>query len=127
MLLTTRQVTKIRNAVANNKSTDKNLSKVQISKVIQSGGSSGSLLGNLGKKVLTNIAIFLTRNNLPGLVSNLTSNAVNKTERKISGKGAVRAGKGFTILNLNEDMNDVIKIIKSLEELGVLIDGVSEQ
>ena len=127
MLLTTRQVTKIRNAVANNKSTDKNLSKVQISKVIQSGGSSGSLLGNLGKKVLTNIAIFLTRNNLPGLVSNLTSNAVNKTERKLSGKGAVRAGKGFTILNLNEDMNDVIKIIKSLEELGVLIDGVSEQ
>ena len=127
LLLTTRQVTKIRNAVANNKSTDKNLSKVQISKVIQSGGSSGSLLGNLGKKVLTNIATFLTRNNLPGLVSNLTSNAVNKTERKISGKGAVRAGKGFTILNLNEDMNDVIKIIKSLEELGVLIDGVSEQ
>ena len=127
LLLTTRQVTKIRNAVANNKSTDKNLSKVQISKVIQSGGSSGFLLGNLGKKVLTNIAIFLTRNNLPGLVSNLTSNAVNKTERKISGKGAVRAGKGFTILNLNEDMNDVIKIIKSLEELGVLIDGVSEQ
>ena len=127
LLLTTRQVTKIRNAVANNKSTDKNLSKVQISKVIQSGGSSGSLLGNLGKKVLTNIAIFLTRKNLPGFVSNLTSNAVNKTERKISGKGAVRAGKGFTIFNLNEDMNDVIKIIKSLEELGVLIDGVSEQ
>ena len=127
LLLTTRQVTKIRNAVANSKSTDKNLSKVLVSKVIQSGGSSGSLLGNLGKKVLTNIAIFLTRNNLPGFVSNLTSNAVNKTERKISGKGAVRAGKGFTIFNLNEDMNDVIKIIKSLEELGVLIDGVSEQ
>ena len=26
----------------------------------------------------------------------------------------------------NEDMNDVIKIIKSLEDLGVLIDGVTE-
>ena len=80
LLLTTRQVTKIRNAVANNKSTDKNLSKVQISKVIQSGGSSGSLLGNLGKKVLTNIAIFLTRNNLHR--NNLTSNAVNISENK---------------------------------------------
>ena len=26
----------------------------------------------------------------------------------------------------NEDMNDIIKIIKSLEDLGVLIDGVTE-
>ena len=35
------------------------------------------------------------RDNLPGLVRNLTSNAINKFERKISGKGAVRTGKGF--------------------------------
>ena len=30
---------------------------------------------------------------LPGLVSNLTPNAINKFGRKISGKGAVREGK----------------------------------
>ena len=106
-------------------STDIKLSKTQISKIIQSGGSFGSWLGNLGKKVLTNIAIPLARDNLPGLVSNLTSNAINKFDRKISGKGAVRAGKGFTLFVLNEDMNDV-KIIKSLEDSSVLIDGVTE-
>ena len=61
------------------------------------------------------------------LVSNLTSNAINKFERKISGKGGVRAGKGFTLFISNEDMNDIIKIIKSLEDLGVLIDGVTEK
>ena len=52
-----------------------------ISKVIQSGGSFGSWLGNLGKKALINIDIPLARDNLPGLVSNLTSNAINKWKR----------------------------------------------
>ena len=65
-------------------------------------------------------------NNLPGVVSNLTSNVINKFERKISGKGAVRAGKRFILFISNGDMNDIIKIIKSLEYSGVLIDGVSE-
>ena len=40
-------------------------------------------------------------------------------------KGA-RAGKGFTLLISNEYMSDIIKIIKSLEDSGVLIDGVTE-
>ena len=38
LLLTTRQKTKIRNAFNNNMSTDFKLSKVQINKIIQSGG-----------------------------------------------------------------------------------------
>ena len=47
----TRQTNKIRNTFANNMSADINLSKAQISKIIQSGGSSGSWLANLvGKK-----------------------------------------------------------------------------
>ena len=88
LFLTRRQTTKIKNAFANNMSTDMKLSKAQISKIIQSGGSFGSWLGDLGKKALRNIAITLTRDNLPGLVSNLTSSAINKFERKISRKGA---------------------------------------
>ena len=74
-------------------STDIKLSKAQISKIIQSGGSCGSWLSNLVKKALTNVAIYLARDNLPRLVSNLASNAINKFERKISVKEAVRAGK----------------------------------
>ena len=77
LFLTTNQITKIINAFANNISIDIKLSKAQISKIIQSGGSLGSCLGNLGKKPLA-------RDNLPGLVRNLTSNAITKFERKIS-------------------------------------------
>ena len=47
-------------------------------------------------------------------------------KKEISGKGAARVGKGFTLFISNKDMNDIIKIIKSLEDSGVLIDGVTE-
>ena len=41
----------------NNRSTDIKLRKVQIPKIIESGVSFGSWLGNLGKRALKNIAI----------------------------------------------------------------------
>ena len=107
-------------------STDMKLSKVQITKIIQSVGAFGSWLGNLGKKSLRNIYFPLARENLPGVVSNLTSNVTNKFEREIRGKGAVRAGKGFILFNSNEAINNIIKIIKSLQDSNVLIDGVTE-
>ena len=52
LLLTTRQTTKPRNAIENNISTDVKLSKAQISKIIQSGGFLGKLLGPLLKSGL---------------------------------------------------------------------------
>ena len=55
LFLRTRQTTKIRNAFAKNMSTDIKLIKAQISKIIQSGGSFCSWLGNLGKKALTKL------------------------------------------------------------------------
>ena len=126
LFLTTRQTTKIRNTFASNMSVDIKLSQAQISKIIQSGGSFGSWLANLGKKAPTNVAIPLARDNLSGLVSNLALNAINKFKRKISGKGADGAGKGFTLFISNKDMNDIIKIIKSLVDSAVFIDGVTE-
>ena len=78
------------------------------------------------KKALEKIAILLARGNLPRLVSNLASNAINKFEKKVSAKIAVRAGKRFTLFVSNEYINNNIKIIKSLEDSGVLIDGVTK-
>ena len=49
LLVTTRQTTKLRNAINNNMSSDIKLSKAQIKKVIQSGGFLGKLLGPLLK------------------------------------------------------------------------------
>ena len=104
-LFLTKQTIKIRNAFANNMSTDMKLSKAQISKIIQSGGSFGSWLGNLGKKALTHVAVPLARDNLPGLVSNLilnaiNKNAINKFERKIIGK------------NLSEQEKDLLYLFR---------------
>ena len=109
LLLTTRQTTKIRNDFTNNTSKEIRLSKAQISKIIQSRESFGSWQGNLFKKVVTDFEIPLARDNLFGLVSNLAPNSINKFERKI----AARAEKGITLFILNEDMNYIIKIIKS--------------
>ena len=57
LLLTTRQKTKLKNGFNNNMSTYLKLSKAQISKIIQSGGFLGRLLGPLLKTGLPLIKI----------------------------------------------------------------------
>ena len=76
--------------------------------------------------MLKNIAISLARNNFPGLVRNLSSNAINKFERNISEKRTARAGKIFTLFILNKNLDDIIKIMNSLEDSNVFIDGITE-
>ena len=49
LLLTTRQITKLRNNIENNLKTDIKLNKAQISKIIQFGGILGKRLGLLLK------------------------------------------------------------------------------
>ena len=93
LFLTTRQTT-----CDNSMPADIKISKAQISKIIQSGGSFGSWLGSLGNKAITNIAIPLARDNLAGLVSNLISNAINKFERNICGKEQWEAEKDLIYL-----------------------------
>ena len=56
----------------------------------------------------------MVTDNLRGIVRSLNSSAINKLERKINGKGAVRAGKRFILFISNDDMNDIIKSIKLL-------------
>ena len=41
------------------------------------------------------------------------------------GRGVVRRSKGITLVISNEDMDDIIRFIESLQNSGVLIDGVS--
>ena len=78
LFLTTTQTTKIRNAFANIMSARIKLSKAQIYTIIQSGGFLRNILGNLGRKVITDLAVPLARDDLPGLVRNLASNAINR-------------------------------------------------
>ena len=60
------------------------------------------------------------------MASNTTSKVIHKLGIKISGKGAVSVGKGFTLFISNKNINDIIKIIKSLEKSNVLIEGATE-
>ena len=66
LLLMTRQKTKPRNAFNNNMSTDLKLSKDQISKIIQSGESLGSLLSKMAGPLMK-IAIPLAKHVLAPL------------------------------------------------------------
>ena len=59
---------------------------------------------------------------------------LSKKKKKMRGRAAIatkragagRAGKWITLAVPNEDMDDIIRIIKSLKNSGVFIDGVSE-
>ena len=56
------------------------------------------------------------------------SSILDTFEIEINRKGAVRAGKVFTLFISNEDMDDIIKIrkLESLENSGLLIDCMTE-
>ena len=64
----------------------------------------------------------MARDNLPWLVSNLTSNSINKFERKISGKKDLP----YLVRMKIWMMSDIIKIIKSLVNSSVLIYRIIE-
>ena len=66
LLLTTRQNTKLRNAINNNLATDIKLSKAQIKKLIQSGGFLGKLLSKLAGPLMK-VALPLAKNVLAPL------------------------------------------------------------
>lgn len=42
------------------------------------------------------------------------------------GRGVVKAGKGIALVISNKQLHDIIRIIKSLENSGALIDGISK-
>ena len=63
---------------------------------------------------------------MPKLATKATSSILDKFQRKISGQGVVRAGKEFTLFISNEDMDDIIKLVESLENSGLFVDGANE-
>ena len=46
--------------------------------------------------------------------------------KKISGEGAVRSGMGFNSFILNEDIDYIIRIVKSLVSSTLLIGGATD-
>ena len=75
---------------------------------------------------MLDLTVLLAKDVLPKLATKTTSSVLDKLERKLSGKGAVRAEKGFTLFISNEDVDDIFKIVESLKKLGLLIDSATE-
>ena len=119
LLLTTRQNTKLRNAINNNLSTDITLSKAQIKKLIQSGGFLGKLLSKLAGPLMK-VAMPLAKNVLAplGLIAAM-STIDGSIQKKIH-------GSGVKLIIEQEDKNDIMKIIEALENSGILLKGISK-
>ena len=81
LLLTNRQVANIRKAFATNTSTDIKLSKTQLSKMIQSGGFLGNLLGKLAGPLMK-VAMPLAKNVLPPLGISAAMSAIDGSIKK---------------------------------------------
>ena len=120
LLLTNRQVANICQAFANHSSTDIKLSKTQLSKMIQSGGFLGNLLGKLASPLIK-VAMPLATNVLAPLGLSAAMSAIDGSiKKKMLGSGTT------TLIISNDEMDDILKIVKSLEDSGVLLKGVSE-
>ena len=122
-LLINRQVSNLRKAFANYLSAHIKLSKTQLSKMIQSEGFLGRILGPLlktGLPSIKNVIKPLDKNVLIPLgLTAAASAAIAGIYKKILGS------KNTTLIISNDQINDIIKIIKSLEHSGLLLKGVS--
>ena len=125
LLLTDRQVSSICKAFANNSSVDIKFSKTQLSKIIQSGRFLGKLLGPLlktGLPLVKSVITPLAKSVLIPLGLTAAASAADAgIHKKILGSG------GHTALIIsNNEIEYLIKIVKSLEDSGLLLKGVTE-
>ena len=96
------------------------MSKTQISKIIQSGGFLGKLLGPLLRTGLP-----LMKNVIKPLAKSVSLTAAMSAvdagiQKKIFNSGTI------TLVISNEEMNDIIKIVQALEDSNILLKGVTK-
>ena len=128
LLLTNRQVANIRKAFANHLSTDIKFSKVHLSKMIQSGGLLGKFLDPLlenGLPLIKSVIKPLAKSVLIPLGLTAAASAADAgIHKKILESGS--ANNNTILIISNDEMDDISKIVKSLEDSEVLLKGVSE-
>ena len=124
LLLTDKQISTVRKTFSNNSSTDIKFSKTQFSKMIQSGGFLGKLLGPLlktGLPLISNVIKPSAKSILIPLGLTAAASAADAgMHKKILWSG------NATLIVSNSDMEDLIKIVKSLEDSGLLLKGVTK-
>ena len=126
-LLANTQVSNLRKAFANNSSANIKLSKTQLSKMIQSGGFLGKLLGpalKTGLPLISNVIKPLAKSILIPLGLTAAASAADAgIHKKILGSGNNRH---ITLIISNDEINDIIKVVKPVEDSGLLLKRVTE-
>ena len=124
LLLTNTHVSSLSKAFSNGSSANVKLLKTQLHKIEQSGGLLGRILGPLLRNRLPLIWSLLKPLAKNVLIPLGLAAAALATDAAIHKK---MFGAGTTALIIcNEEMNDIVKIVKSLDECGLLIKFVSE-
>ena len=109
----------MRNAINNNLATGIKFSKAQIKILIESGGFLGKLLSKLAGPLMK-VVLQLAKNILAPLGLTAAMSAIDGSiQKKVH-------GSGIKLIIEQEDMNDIMKIIKALENSGILLKGVSK-
>ena len=125
LLLTNRQVSNLRTAFANHLSANIKLSKTQLSNMMQSGGFLDRLLGPLlktGWPLIKNVIKPLAKSVLIPLGLTVAASAADSgIHKKVLGSGNMT-----TLIISNDEIEDIIKIVKSLEDSGLLLKGVTK-
>ena len=122
LLLTARQITKLRNATENNMSTDIKLSKAQISKIIQSAGFLGSLLSKLAGPLMK-VAVPLKKNTLAPLGITAAASPIDAgIQKKIHGSSR----NTTTLIIPSKKINIVTDIVQALEDSRILYKGITK-
>ena len=115
-------------------SVDIKLSKKQIKTLIQSGGFLGSLLGKLAGPLMK-VAMPLAKNVLAPLGLTTAMSAIDGSiQKKMLGSGseakrsrANESERGTnTLITSNDNLNDIMRIIQSLANSGILLKGVTK-
>ena len=123
-LLTNRQVPNLRKYFANYASSDIKLSKSRLSKMIQSEGFLGRILGPLlktGLPLMKNVIKPLIRSVLiPLRLTAVPSAADAGMHKKILGSLKT------TLIISNDEIEEITKKVKSLKDSGLFLKGVSE-
>ena len=102
-------------------STGVKLSRAQISKIIQLGGFLGALLSKLAGPLMK-VAVPLAKNILAPLGITAAASAIDaETQKEIHGSGTT------TLIVLNKEMNDILKIVQALEDSNILLKEVTKK
>ena len=125
LLLTNRQVANPCRAFANHKSTDIKLSETQLYNMIQSGGFLGRPLGSLlkiGLPLMESVTQPLAKSVL--ILLGLTA-AASATDAGIQEK-ILGSGHNTTLIISNDEMEDILEIVKSFGNSGLLLELVKQ-